>query len=65
MTSEKCDREMQSFKDRITGLKFRYQTLKRFREFGSQACKSKLYETNCEATNLFFSTNVASFFVKD
>ena len=65
MTTEECDAEMQSFKNRIIGLKYRYQTLKTFREFGSKTCKSKLYETKCEATNEFFRTNVASFFVKN
>ena len=36
MTTEKCDVEMELFKAYIFKLKCRYQTLKTFREFGSQ-----------------------------
>ena len=63
MTTE-TDAEMEDVRKRINGLKFRYQLLKRFREFGSQACVSKLYETKCEATEDFFSLNIANLFDK-
>ena len=62
MDTEKRDADLEDIRKRLGGLKFRYNLLIQFREFGSQACENKLYETKCKATVAFFSLNVADFF---
>ena len=62
MDSKKRDDDLEDIRKRLGGLKFRSNLLIQFREFGSQACENKLYETKCKATEAFFSLNVAELF---
>ena len=49
MDSKKRDDDLEDIRKRLGGLKFRSNLLIQFREFGSQACENKLYETKCKA----------------
>jgi hypothetical protein len=50
MNTNRRDADLEDIRKCLGGLKFRYNLLIKFREFGSQFCESKLYETKCEAT---------------